>query len=222
MIIFWITGTSSNGISTPISPRATMIPSDTRMISSIFSTPCIFSILEIIFILSQPCSSKILRISNTSSAVLTKDAAIKSKSFSIPNMISARSCSLMYGMDRFTRGTFTPLRLDTGPPFTTRQTILFSDTCSTVISIRPSSISIVFPGFTSFTRFLYVIETIFSSPSTSSVVNVNVCPGFSSIFPFLKSFTRISGPFVSSSVATGRFSSVLNFMIRSMLRLCCA
>ena len=109
MIIFWITGTSSNGISTPISPRATIIPSDTRMISSIFSTPCIFSILEMILILSHPCSSKILRISNTSSAVLTKEAAMKSKSFSIPNIMSERSWSLIYGIDRFTRGTFTPL-----------------------------------------------------------------------------------------------------------------
>ena len=48
MIFFWICGTWSAGISTPRSPRATMMPSAASRISSIFSTPSAFSILAII------------------------------------------------------------------------------------------------------------------------------------------------------------------------------
>ena len=42
---FWTIGTSSSGISTPRSPRATMMPSKASTISSRFSTACGFSIL---------------------------------------------------------------------------------------------------------------------------------------------------------------------------------
>ena len=38
---------------TPISPLATIMPSDTSMISSMFFTPCKFSIFDIILMLSQ-------------------------------------------------------------------------------------------------------------------------------------------------------------------------
>ena len=36
---FWMMGTSSKGISTPMSPRAIIMPSETRKISSILATP---------------------------------------------------------------------------------------------------------------------------------------------------------------------------------------
>ena len=45
MIRFWASGTSSNGNSTPRSPRATMTPSDARMMLSMFSSAESFSIL---------------------------------------------------------------------------------------------------------------------------------------------------------------------------------
>ena len=222
MIIFWMIGTSSRGISTPISPLATMIPSDTLIMSSILSTPCIFSILAMILILSHSYSSRIFLISSISSADLTNDAAMKSKSFSIPKIISALSTSLMYGMVRLTLGTFTPLWFDTGPPFSTRHTISLSVTFSIFIFIRPSSMSMVSPGLTSFTRFLYVMDTFAWSPTTSSVVSVNVCPSTSSTLPSLKSPTLISGPLVSSSVATGSPSSSRSFSTLSLFFLCWA
>ena len=154
MIIFWMIGTSSRGISTPISPLATMIPSETLIISSMLSTPCIFSIFAMMLILSHSYSSSIFLISRISSADLTNEAAIKSKSFLIPNIISSLSTSLMYGMVRLTLGTLTPLWFETGPPFSTRHTISVPVTFSIFILISPSSISMVSPGFTSFTRFL--------------------------------------------------------------------
>ena len=54
MSFFCIDGISSNGISTPISPRAIIIPSAAAIISSILLTPLIFSIFAIIFTLWNP------------------------------------------------------------------------------------------------------------------------------------------------------------------------
>ena len=76
IISFWTIGTCSIGISTPISPRATITPSVTSNIESKFSIPSVLSILEIILIFSPPFSSKTLRIAKTSSLLLIKDAAI--------------------------------------------------------------------------------------------------------------------------------------------------
>ena len=75
IIIFWATGTSSTGISTPRSPLATMIPSDSSRISSKLSTPSWFSILEIIWTSFPPFSSSTLLTSLTSSAFLINEAA---------------------------------------------------------------------------------------------------------------------------------------------------
>ena len=75
---FWTTGTSSVGISTPMSPRATIKPSETFKISSILSIPSWFSILGMIWMCVAFSSSKILVISKTSEARRTKLAAIKS------------------------------------------------------------------------------------------------------------------------------------------------
>ena len=126
----------------------------------------------------------------------------------------------MYGMESSTFGTFTPFLLETIPPFITVQTISIGilpsasafvpDTFWIFLTSRPispSSIRMVSPGFTSSGRSLYVIATRLSSPTISSVVRVNVCPFFSSTLPLANSFRRISGPFVSSRAATGRFIS---------------
>ena len=73
---FWIPGTSSAGTSTPKSPRATMIPSDTSTISAKFSTASTDSILEKILISGLPHSHNNFLISNTSWGLLTKEAAM--------------------------------------------------------------------------------------------------------------------------------------------------
>ena len=91
---FWMAGTSTNGISTPKSPLATMIPSAISQSSSMFSTPERFSILAIISISEPPFSFKKFLRSSKSCFVETKDAATKSTSFLIPKSKSFLSCSL--------------------------------------------------------------------------------------------------------------------------------
>ncbi len=65
------------------------------------------------------------------------------------------------------------------------------------------------PSLTSCGSPLYVTEAFSCVPMHSSVVSVNCCPFSSVIFPPAKSRRRISGPFVSSSAATGSPSSFL-------------
>ena len=100
---------SSVGISTPKSPLATIKPSETSNISSMLSTPSWFSIFEIICILVALFSSRISLIANTSDALRTNDAAIKSIPCSIPNSMSFLSFGVIAGRFIFTLGTFTPL-----------------------------------------------------------------------------------------------------------------
>ena len=148
IMIFWMWGTSSAGISTPISPLATIIPSLASIIASRFSIPSAFSIFAMIWI-EEPASSRISRISRTASAVRTKDAAIKSKPCSIPKRISALSLSVRAGSLIFTFGTLTPFFSPSSPPFITWQTKSVSFTSCTFSSISPSSIRIRLPSATS-------------------------------------------------------------------------
>ena len=146
---FWIDGTSSAGISTPMSPRAIIMPSASAIMLSMFSTPCWFSIFAIILMSLPPFSSRIWRSCWTSSASRTKDAAIKSTPCSMPNRISDLSFSLRYGIDRCTSGTLMPLWLETTPSLSTRHRTSCSCVCSTRSSISPSSIRILVPACTS-------------------------------------------------------------------------
>ena len=148
MISFWICGTSCAGISTPISPLATIMPSATAMISSKLSIPSAFSILAMT-LMAEPSESSIDLISRIQSAVRTKEAAIKSKPCLMPKRISSLSFSVSAGSLIFTLGTFTPFFSPNSPPLITVQTISVPSTFSTSSSIRPSSIRILFPAATS-------------------------------------------------------------------------
>ena len=131
-----------------MSPRATMMPSASAIISSRFSIPSAFSIFAIIF-MEEPASSSIALISRMQSAVRTKEAAIKSKPCLMPKRISSLSFSVRAGSLMLTLGTFTPFLSPSSPPFTTVHTISVSFTSFTFNSIRPSSIRMVFPAETS-------------------------------------------------------------------------
>ena len=110
-------------------------------------------------------------------------------------------------MDSRTPGMLTPLLFFMTPPLRTRHRIVVGVVSSTVMLTRPSSSRMLSPAFTSPGRSLYVMEQRVSSPSTSVVQRVNSAPSFSSTEPFLKDFSRTSGPLVSSMAATGRSSS---------------
>ncbi len=144
-----------------------MTPSEASNISSMFSTPSLFSIFEIICTSYPPWSFKNFRILLMSSARRTKEAATKSTSFLMPNKISSLSFSLKNGMDNLTFGTFTPLRSDTFPPFLTWHTISVSFNSITSISTRPSSIKMVDPTDTSWYKSGYEMEMPSLSPSRS-------------------------------------------------------
>ena len=90
IMFFWMMGISVKSISTPMSPRATMMPSATDRMSGRLLTPSWFSILAMI-LMAEPASSNSRRISRTSAAVRTKLAAMKSKPCSTPKRISSRS-----------------------------------------------------------------------------------------------------------------------------------
>ena len=105
--------------------------------------------MAIIAIDEQFLSSNILLILRTSPAVLTNEAAIKSKLLSTAKLISAISFSLIYGMDTTVPGRFTPLLFETGPGFTTTHFTSVSFFSVTFNSIRPSSISTLVPTDTS-------------------------------------------------------------------------
>ena len=120
-----------------------------------------------------------------------------------------------------TFGTLIPFFSPSSPPLITRQTISVPVVSCTSKQIRPSSIRICPPAVTSCGSPLYVMETRSLSPSTSLVVRTNVW--FSFNVTFLWSFSspvRISGPFVSSRMATGTFSSLRTSFKRSIRIFC--
>ena len=141
-------GSLAASISTPISPLATMIPSLASMISSILSIPSWFSIFEITWMFA--CfSARISLIWRTASPFLIKDAAINSNPLSQANFISSISFCVSAGSFIETPGTLTPFFSPSSPPFKTLVWISGPSTFITSSAIRPSSISILSPAFTS-------------------------------------------------------------------------
>ena len=172
-------GTSSAGISTPKSPRATIIPSATFKISSKLSIPSAFSIFAITGVYGAPHSRRSALISLIHSAFLTNDAAIKSTSCSAPKRMSSLSFSVIAGSLIGTFGTFTPFLCPNSPPLMISQIMSFSFLSTTFNSIRPSSIRTFPPISASSTSPLYVMLTRLLSPSISSVVRTNSSPSTS-------------------------------------------
>ncbi len=106
--IFWTIGTLSNGVSTPRSPLATIIPSTTSMISSIWSKASCFSILAITG-MSAPFSRIMSFIILMSLASFTKESATRSIPCLIPNSKSSRSLSVKGGSLMLCVGRLIPL-----------------------------------------------------------------------------------------------------------------
>ena len=110
---FWTIGTSSIGSSMPRSPRATMMQSATRMISSACSTAWGFSILAISG--TRVCS----RTVSTSSGRRTKLKATMSTPMRRPASRWAKSSSGTDGSSSAGPGMFRPWREATVPPTST-------------------------------------------------------------------------------------------------------
>ncbi len=99
---------------------------------------------------SPPFSSRILLMSFTSDAFLTKEAAIKSTSFLIPNKMSPISFSVRAGRFMLTLGTFTPLLFFKIPSLSAINFMSVSVLSTTLNSTRPSSIRTIPSMETSF------------------------------------------------------------------------
>ena len=139
---FWIGGTAWTGSSTPRSPRATMIPSETLRISENARTAAGFSILD--RIAARPRASP--RASITSSGRCTNDRASQSTPASQANSRSARSLSDSAAKGSTTSGTFTPLRSEMVPAASTVQSAKSAPHASTRRRILPSLTSSLDPG----------------------------------------------------------------------------
>ena len=122
MILFCTRGISSVGSCTPRSPRATMMPSATRMIMSMFSTPSRSSILAMMCI-RDPSARRIWRISRMSSGLRTNEAATKSMSFFTAKRRFSTSFSVTAGRRLLMPMMFTFLWELRVPPVRTRQRI---------------------------------------------------------------------------------------------------
>lgn len=139
-----VTGIRSAGISTPRSPRATMIPYVSSSISSILSTPSLFSIFEMILI-ELLRSLSIFLTAKTSDFFRTNEWAMKSISMVDRPIDDSWSLSVTEGRSIGTPGMFTLLRGLITPPLCTSQTSSSSVLSTTCSSSSPSSIRMIDP-----------------------------------------------------------------------------
>ena len=200
---FWIGGTACTGSSTPRSPRATMIPSETSRIASNRSSAAGFSILDI----SAARPLVRARASSTSSGRWTKDSASQSTPRSHTNSRSARSLSDRAATGSTTSGTFTPLRFEIVPPVTTTHSAKSSPQSLTRRRIFPSFTRSVAPGSSALKISGWGNCTRVAVPSAGSRSSRNAAPSFRSSAPFAKVPTRSLGPWRSARMAMGLSNS---------------
>ena len=142
IIFFWIGGSSEIGISTPRSPRATMMPSTSERISANRCTAAGFSTLTMI----AARSPMISRASLTSSGRCTKLSATQSTPRSSRMSRSWRSFSVSAASGSTTSGTLTPLLFEISPPAITSQSAWAASQVSTLRRTLPSLTRSVAPG----------------------------------------------------------------------------
>lgn len=142
---FWTIGTCSRGISTPRSPRATMMPSKAATMSSMFSTACGFSTLAMTG-RRRPSSSMMRCTSRMSRPLRTKERATTSKPARSAQRRSSSSFFDRAGTDTATPGRLRPLWSETMPPSITRVRTRVPSTPVTSRQTLPSSTRTRSPG----------------------------------------------------------------------------
>mmetsp|Transcript_53731 Transcript_53731/g.142399 ORF Transcript_53731/g.142399 Transcript_53731/m.142399 type:complete len:222 (+) Transcript_53731:465-1130(+) len=148
MIIFCAMATFSTGISTPMSPRATMMPSLSARIWSKFCRPSWFSILEMMRMCLPPQASRCRRISFTWSPWRMKEAKMKSTPCSHPKARSSLSFSVSAGRSTRAPGRLMPLFSPRRPLLATRHLTRSASLDTTVMEMSPSSMRISEPTST--------------------------------------------------------------------------
>mmetsp|Transcript_2883 Transcript_2883/g.11671 ORF Transcript_2883/g.11671 Transcript_2883/m.11671 type:complete len:274 (+) Transcript_2883:1092-1913(+) len=200
---FWIRKTRSSGTSMPRSPLATMMPSEALRMASKLSTPCLFSIFEMIWMFG-PASA---RMASTCPASRMKDAKMKSAPSRLAQAMSSKSLSDTAGRSTGTPGRWTPLREPRMPPATTlhRTSPCERATLTTSRAITPSSSTTRCLGFTRSASRAQSTKTRSVLPDSRAealVVSTISSPGASSSSASsLLMPVRISGPLVSKAMA---------------------
>mmetsp|Transcript_9676 Transcript_9676/g.23967 ORF Transcript_9676/g.23967 Transcript_9676/m.23967 type:complete len:290 (+) Transcript_9676:861-1730(+) len=211
-------GTSSCISSTPRSPRATMMPSESSMISSSWSTADGFSILAM---MATP-SPTISRSSDMSLAFCTKLSATQSTPISMAAFTSTLSFGVMGEMGKITDGVFTPLRADSVPPTTTSH---FTDCPSSLLHITcrrsfPSSRRSTSPGPSTWIISGCGRDTRVSSPGVStSRSRMKLCPCARNTYSSSKCPMRSLGPCRSARIPMEwRYLASMRRMAATMAR----
>mmetsp|Transcript_66788 Transcript_66788/g.184196 ORF Transcript_66788/g.184196 Transcript_66788/m.184196 type:complete len:247 (+) Transcript_66788:1210-1950(+) len=165
MISFWSMGTSSGCISTPRSPRATMMPSQTSVISLRLSMADGFSILASTLPLWSPIMPRSWRMS---SCFCTNERATQSKSmFLRQNSRSLMSFGVMAAPSTYVSGRLKPLRDEMEASFITSVSTQPSPFSRTMTMILPSSMSTRWPTSRASITSGCGRDTRSSSPSSS-------------------------------------------------------
>src|SRR5712671_3653976 len=201
----WITcfctlGTSSGGISTPRSPRATISASERSMISPRRWIAAGFSSLT-----KSPAALPIsLRPSATSSGRCTKDSATQSAPCCSANDRSARSLSVIAEIPRTTPGTLTPLWSDRVPPTIISVSAKSGPHVTTRSRTLPSSSSRSVPGCSASNTSGWGRGARFWSPGCLSRSRRKCPPAAISTRPPAKLPSRSLGPCRSARMPIGR------------------
>ncbi len=177
-----------------------MIASDRRMMSSMRSSACGFSILA-----TRPARSPIRPLaSSTSDGFWTNDSATQSTPSDRPNSRSARSFFVSGDTSSAVPGRLTPLRLEMTPPTTAFASMKSSPTPVTRTRTRPSSISRSWPGAMA-AKISGCGSGIACLPPSPPVSTKRiVSPVATSILPSRIAPTRIFGPCRSIRMPIGR------------------
>ena len=198
---FWTRAICSMGISTPRSPRATIMPSAASSILFIWSRAPDLSILAIMNGLC-PRAFAASRTALISSAVSTKDWLTASTPCSMANLRHSWSFSVNALMPKLIPGRLSPLRERSSPPTSTWHFTSLPSAFITSSWTYPSLRKSLSPGFTTWGRGVKLTETRLLSPIISSVVRVKSSPAFSSIGSCSNVPIRILGPERSAMIAT--------------------
>src|SRR6266849_4366499 len=209
-------GTSSGGISTPRSPRATISASESSMISSSRRIAAGFSSLTMI----QAALPISLRASATSSGRCTKESAIQSAPCSSAKERSARSFSVIAEIGSTTFGTLTPLWSDSMPP--TRISVSAQSPPHLVTRRRslPSSSKSSVPGSIAANTSGWRKGARTALPGLGSRSKRKRWPVTSSARPLTKLPTRSLGPCISARMPIGRPVSASTWRISAKLARC--
>mmetsp|Transcript_7376 Transcript_7376/g.20504 ORF Transcript_7376/g.20504 Transcript_7376/m.20504 type:complete len:357 (+) Transcript_7376:622-1692(+) len=216
MMVFWTTGTSSGFISTPRSPRATIIPSHNSTILSISWTACGFSIFAISRTKGRSEFLTMVLNSSMSSGRCTKLRATQSMFCVRAKARSARSFGVRGEIGMVIEGVLTPFLSDIVPPTITSQSTPSLSLLVTCSRNLPSSTNKMSSSFKVWRISGCGSLTLDASPGSSTSSNLKDWPCTNIALPLSKTPTLSLGPCKSANMPIGWPCVFSNCLIFSM------